>query len=332
MSLLTLSALAVSLVGVRVGVPHRVRGPQLRADDGLVRGIPTRVLLLVQGLADEGATKSQLEDAFATAIDSVFFSAEATAGPPSSSSTLQTGTATAALGPLKEPRSTSEAQTAFRKAFARFQRPPIKARTQKFLNVIIEDRACLFRFEYNAVYALGFTTLCDTFLRASCNSPEDVSALRSALCFGLGLDGERVASDAQAVVELAERASSSDELLEADIFAAISSSSASRPMKYTYAFGVGLVLLMQLVGETELTDRSELNYGASYKGPATEADPAEAGAITRWCASLNLDFAARLDRDSARPLSIDGIGRFSFEDGSRLVEPGLRSIGVEGSF
>ena len=299
-----------------------------------VKGVPERMRLLLQDLAMAGATKVQVEEAFAEAVEQIFAPAKDDETLDPQPAVAMDGASAAAakallLGELKPPATATAGQEAFRAAYKKFKQPPVLSFTQKFLNTIIEDRACVFRFEYNAIYAVGFTALCDAFLRQSCKTPADEAATRSALCWALGLDEAQVAHDADALLSSAA-GMSRDELFGTDTFATLARSSAARPHKYTYAFGVGLVLLMQTVGETKLSSRDGLKYGAKYKGAGGEP-----GAIELWCAALNLKFADTLDRDYVRPLSIDGIGRFSFENRETGLEDAsavLSSIGVQGNF
>ena len=48
---------------------------------------------------------------------------------------------------LKQPATVSDAQAAFRAAWAAGTGQLITSQTQKFLNDIIEDRACVFKFQ-----------------------------------------------------------------------------------------------------------------------------------------------------------------------------------------
>ena len=294
-----------------------------------VKGVPERVQLLLQDLAAAGASKVQVVEAFEEAVELVFAPPKQQQTPTEKKGAESTAApAKAELGELKPPATASAAQQAFRAAYAKFKRPPVLSVTQKFLNTMIEDRSCVFRFEYNAIYALGFTALCDAFLRQSCKTPEDEAATRSSLCWALGLDEAQVAADAEAL-----RAStvgmSRDDLFATEMFTKLAGAPAARPFKYTYAFGVGLVLLMYAVGETKISSRDRLKYGAKFKDVGDEK-----GAAEQWCTALNLRFADTLDRDYVRPLSIDGIGRFAFESETGLEDASavLSSIGVQGSF
>ena len=280
-------------------LPHPVRfsGPRL--------SLEARLGAVVNELKAEGATQMQLEDAFTSVVKRAF--APPPPPPPPS-------------GELQEPSTISEAQKVFRD---NFKGRLVTAETQKFLNVMIEDRAVIFRFTYTRVYALGFVALCNVFLKASCRTPEDEKFTRSALCFALGLDEAQVASDAAAVLEEARGVNSKWDLFnQSPEFKAIAA--APTPPKYTYTFGVGLCLLMKALGESNLT--------APSKGYGAQAGDATTGAIDAWCKALNLRFSNRLATDYTRPLSIDGCGRFSFDTPERLEATALESIGVEGSF
>ena len=54
--------------------------------------------------------------------------------------------------------------------------------------------------------------------------------------------------------------------------------------------------------------------------------------IEQWCGALNLQCVQTLTSDYQRPLSIDGIGRYSFETPGKADTASLESIGVQGSF
>jgi hypothetical protein len=294
---------------------------RLQAEPGYVRDVGPRIALLLRDLAAQGAPRSQIEAAFAEAIEEVY------APPPvvPSAATQPAGQPapppSAPSGALVQPTTASDAQRAFKALYAGTGRPPVTSYVQKFLNVIVEDRTCIYNFEYNEVYAVGFAALVDAFLGRACRTPEAAAAIRSCLCAALGFDEVRVYADARALL------SSSAGMPEADLFAtpAFRRMAASR-VKYTYALGVGLVLLMRATGETRAVGDAG-KYGAQYA-----AGGAADGAVDRWCDALGLEFAGRLSRDTVRPLSIDGIGRFSFTSASGLEEESLESIGVQGGF
>ena len=267
----------------RVITAARAVGPLMMSTPGL-----PDVASLVQQLADSGIRRSQVEDAFASALVAVYEAPPPPPPPP------PTG--------LRPPSTASDAQAAFRAAYTGRL---VTSTTQKFLNSMIEDRACVFKFEYSRVYALGLTALCDAFLPMTCIDEFDAAETRNALCFGLGLDAATVAADAKALAALAAGSSKEELFASADL----SQIAQSRSFKYTYTFGVGLVMLMRAVGETQLTARG---YGRSEAGE---------GAVDRWCAELSIKNANTLVRDTERPLNIDGVGRFSFEEGSGIEVP-----------
>lgn len=313
-----------------IGGPRHIPAPRLQTDQSYVDGA---VALLVQGLAAQGVPQAVVERAFESAVASSYpptapvpLPLPAEPSPPPLPAPSVPPPATTGFGELRQPATVTAANQAFRAAFTQTKRPPVKSVTQKFIRYIVEDRACVYGFEYNAIYALGFTALCDAFLGASCRNDQDVAATRSALCFALGLDEDRVATDARELSTFAEGKTEA-ELLACDPLAQIAS--ATTPPKYTYAFGVGLVLLMVAAGESKISGRDSFKYGAQYNA----VEPG-GGAIERWCTALNLNFAQRLESDFARPLSVDGIGRFSFESESSLEDSTLvlESIGREGSF
>ena len=285
--------------------------------------MPARMQLLVQELKTLGAQKSQVEEAFASALANVYVEESAAASQVATPANKATpAPATVPQLELKEPATVSDAQAAFRAAWAAGTGQLITNPTQKFLNVIIEDRACVFKFQYTRVFALGFCTLVDAFLPASCRTKEDEAAARKALFIGLGLDEAAVYADAEGMRAMAQ-GSSKAELLASDDLAQLA---ASPRHKYTYAFGVGLVVLMRMAGETELAAP-----GRAY-GSTLASRSAVPGAIDIWCEALNLNCASRLTSEYQAPLSIDGIGKFSFTADSGIEKAALRSIAEEGAF
>lgn len=71
-----------------------------------------------------------------------------------------------------------------------------------------------------------------------------IQATRSALCFGIGLDGARVAADAEALLREAAGMSGQQLLAGPDLREVELRARAPGGFKYTYVFGVGLVTLM----------------------------------------------------------------------------------------
>jgi len=268
---------------------------------------------LVSVLASSGEVSSaDIQEAVFEALAAAATIAEAKA---SASSSPPVTTLPTTLGDAVKPNTITEARRAFRTAYDTLGRmdptiAPLKAPTVKFTNVVL-DTTCIWKYQYSRVWAVGYTALCDTFLPAlqqgATISESDQNAARSAVCFALGMDAAQIAADAQALASSAA-AMTEAELLASDDFAAIAKATG---YKYTYSFGVGMCLLMQAVGQT----------------------PSNA-TIARWCAALGLDnFKRTIESDFIRPLSIDGIGRFSFEQPGEVIEARLEgSIGMVGDF
>ena len=262
-----------------------------------------RLATVVRGLANDGASKEELETAFAAAI------AVAYAPPPPPPPPVA-----ASVGGLRPPATASDAQRAFREAY---RGRLTTATTQKFLNAVIEDRSVILRFEYSRAYAVGLCALCDAFLPKTCIDAADAIATFDALCFGLGLDASTVRADADALCSVAAGVQSADQLLATDEFAAIAGSPSFR---YTYTFGVGLVKLMKAVGEVQLTAP-----GRGYATTSTGGARGD-GAIDRWCAALNLSkYVNTLTQDTDRPLVVENVGRFSF-DAPDGIEPPRKDL------
>ena len=185
---------------------------------------PERVLLLVQDLASRGATKAQVEKAFNSAMEQIYAVQSDVlmdnASVPGSETTRDPNQTV--LPPkaaeLVAPANPSDAQKAFRTSFSGTL---ITSVTKKFIDIILEDRATVFRFQYSRVYALGLCALCDAFLPASCRTPEDEAATRSAIFFALGLDEVQTTADAVALNELASSGISKAELFATDDFTQI---------------------------------------------------------------------------------------------------------------
>lgn len=281
---------------------RRISVPQ--AIESLTLGTLSNVVqqLLVQQVASEADIQKTVTEALSKAsakyeTDAAMLAATAAPRP------LQEGSASRL--PVK-PTTITEAKRAFRTAFSG---SPLRAPTVKFVNVIL-DTTCIWKYEYSRVWAVGFTALCDSFLGAlqqgSRLSLSDQKASRTAMCYALGMDADAVAADAAALSRVAATMTA-EELLASDDFVQIARASA---FKYTYAFGVGFVLLMKATGIEPTTT-----------------------SIDRWCAALNLKCARTLERDYLGPVSIDSIGRFSFEKPGEVVAASLEgSIGLVGDF
>jgi len=264
---------------------------------------------IVRLLALSGkASNKDIERATANALDAVAAENLAVASTPTldpDPSTLAMGLPSY-LGPPTQPGTITDAKRAFSRSYAG---SPLRSPTVKFANVLLET-TCVWKYRYSRAWALGFAALCDAFLAAQMQgtrlSSADQSATRSAICYALGMDAAAVAADADALLATA-RSMTANELLATGEFVAIAQASG---YKYTYAFGVGLITLMYAVGEV----------------PSTAS-------IDRWCTALNLSCARTLERDFIRPLSIDGVGRYSFESPGEVVTASLEgSIGLVGDF
>lgn len=213
------------------------------------------------------------------------------------------------LGELREPATASDAQVAFRAAFnGRLLTPA----TKKFIDKVIDDRATVFRFQYSRVFALGLVALCDVFLPATSLDAPDADTAFRALCFSFGLDAAAVRADALALASEAEGRTAADVLASDDLQMVAQ----TNRYKYTYTFGVGLVLLMQRVGETQILSTGR-GYGQMSGGRG-------GGAIDTWLNQLNLGrFIGTLERDTERSMNVEGVGRFSFELGPGLEPPSV---------
>jgi hypothetical protein len=103
-------------------------------------------------------------------------------------------------------------------------------------------------FAYSRVFALGFKTLCKTFIRSE-QMPDEERRARAeeSILLALGLDPKEIDKDAEALTSLAKE-STEDQLFATDEFRIIQS---MEQYKYSYQFGAGLLQLMQHVGEKE---------------------------------------------------------------------------------
>jgi len=244
---------------------------------------------LIRELAETGMERGMVETSFASALAAIY---EAPPPPPPPPPPLAPNLE------LKQPATASDALVAFR---AYFSGRLMTSQSQKLVDKLIEDRACVYRFKYTRVYALGLVALCDAFLPLTCIDANDAEAVFAAVCFGLGLEAGTVRADAAAMLAVEMNASDAEALFASPDLVDIAT---TERFKYSYVFGVGLVLLMRAAGEEQIQATGRAYYSRDAR---TE------GAIGRWCARLNLEnTVGRLERDTERPLSIDGIGRFSF--------------------
>ena len=242
--------------------------------------------LIGELVSQQELSQAEIEEAFRSALTAAF-QPEVVAPPNEKISSSE----------LRPPATASDAQLVFREVYAGSM---TTSSTQQFISALMNDRATAFSFRYDRIYAVGFAALCEAFLPATCISPADAQATRSALCFSLGLDEQQLLADAEALAQRAGRVSRDEFLTSGDM----KELSARESFKYTYVFGVGLVTLMRLTGE-ELTNKGE--FGTWYKPPAGDDGP-----IDRWCAQLGLDkYAKRIAQDTIAPLTIDRVGTFA---------------------
>lgn len=167
------------------------------------------------------------------------------------------------------PKTIGDAKNAFQAAYGK----PVGMMLQGFVNEMLSSVQVAMvspTFEYSRVFALGFDTLCTTFLDATPSAVEK-EHLTASLCRGLSLDPERIAKDA-ADLKAEAAGKSEEELLALDDFKAIA---ALPTFKYSYPFGAGVLELMKTV-EVEASEAS----------------------IERWCEALEMR-SDRLKKDWA---------------------------------
>jgi hypothetical protein len=107
-------------------------------------GRGAKLAVIVGELKGLGATQAEVEEMCASAIAAAFGEEEEELPPAAP--------APAPVNELRSPRTASEAQQAFREAY---KGRLVTSETKKYIDQIIEDRACILRFEYTRVYALG---------------------------------------------------------------------------------------------------------------------------------------------------------------------------------
>jgi hypothetical protein len=131
------------------------------------------------------------------------------------------------------------------------------------------------RFTYSRVFALGFDSLCKTFL-APIKEEADREKLQDSMLIALGLSPETVRKDAEELRTIAA-GSTEEAVFGTEDFKTIA---ATEEFKYTYQFGAGLMALMELVGEE----------------PSDET-------VSRWTAELGMS-SSLLKKDAAYYKSI----------------------------
>lgn len=159
-------------------------------------------------------------------------------------SNSKAGTETGGAATAATPMTLGAAKTAF---FASYGRPVVDT-AQPFVNEMLS--ACTVamaspNFQYTRVFALGFESLCSTFLEGQPGA--DAAAIRAGLCAGLGLDSAAVKRDSEALTAEA----GADGFDEAALFASADFEAIGKAVgfKYSYPYGAGLLTLMPMVGE-----------------------------------------------------------------------------------
>jgi hypothetical protein len=168
---------------------------------------------------------------------------------------------------LNDYQTVSDVRTRF---YAAYGKMFLRAEIQSFVNEMLSAMSMASgpKFTYSRMFALGFDSLCKTFLPTD---EEDRDKLEDSMLIALGLEPAKIRGDAEALRQIAT-GSNEQALFESDDFKQIAE---AEDFKYTYQFGAGLLALMDLVGE----------------------EPSEA-TISRWCADLNIS-SAILTKDAA---------------------------------
>lgn len=158
-----------------------------------------------------------------------------------------------------------EAKAAFQEAYG----APVGSLAQGFVNEMLTSVTLATvspSYKYTRVFAVGFETLCESFL-AAIPSEKQRADIHDAMCVALELDGAKLKADAEAL-KAAASGSTEEQLLALPEFREI-----AEGHKYSYPFGAGLLTLMPLVGA-----------------------PPNPEVIERWCTSLGLT-SIRLSKD-----------------------------------
>lgn len=160
------------------------------------------------------------------------------------------------------PRTVGDAKAAFQAAYG----APVGSMSQGFVNEMLTSvtlATVSADYKYTRVFAVGFETLCESFLAAVPNEAQR-SKIHDAMCVALELDAKKVVQDAAALKEAAGSMTEEQILATADLKSGV---------KYSYPLGAGLLTLMPLVGSPPSTD-----------------------VIDRWCEALGLT-PIRLQKD-----------------------------------
>ena len=150
---------------------------------------------------------------------------------------------------LSPPKTIGEAKNLFQASYGK----PVGMMLQSFVTELLASCQVAMvspSFAYSRVFALGFDTLCSTFLEAT-PSESEKAALKESLCIGLNLDSKRIAADASEL-KAATKGQSEEDIFASDEFKAIA---AVDNFKYSYPFGAG-VLEMMRVAEVSIDEAS----------------------------------------------------------------------------
>ncbi|EOD11458.1 hypothetical protein EMIHUDRAFT_253455 [Emiliania huxleyi CCMP1516] len=143
------------------------------------------------------------------------------------------------------PQTVDEARQKF---FAAYGKPYVAPDAQGFVNELLGSSQMAIvspSFRYNAVFALGTEALCETFLA---QRPEaERVAITDAIITALGMSPQQLKSDAAALRETAKAAGTEEALLGSKPMLEIKAYPKVPPLKYSYAFGAGMLTLMPLV-------------------------------------------------------------------------------------
>lgn len=171
------------------------------------------------------------------------------------------------------PQTVDEARQKF---FAAYGKPYVAPDAQGFVNELLGSSQMAIvspSFRYNAVFALGTEALCETFLA---QRPEaERVAITDAIITALGMSPQQLKSDAAALRETAKAAGTEEALLGSKPMLEIKAYPKVPPLKYSYAFGAGMLTLMPLVEVKPSDDAIDRWVGA------LEIDPAKGKMLKR---------------------------------------------------
>ena len=170
------------------------------------------------------------------------------------------------------PQTVDEAKKAFQKAYDRVADSP----QQTFINEIISSTQFALiapNYQYSKVFAVGYESLCETFLTSVCRTPADGISIRASLLTALAMDEATIAADAKDMLA-SVAGKSEEEVFALEEFEAIKNFAHPKGFKYTYTFGAGMISVMKAAGVE----------------PSVES-------IERWCTALGLGCSGVMVRD-----------------------------------